>query len=86
MLAQILKDMWVDPDVLEALCEEQRRTLFLKMREEQVRRWREREETDERGASDKDPARPDKGMETHTNNQTSPRTHTHTHLHIYTDT
>ncbi|XP_046879568.1 SH2 domain-containing protein 4A [Hypomesus transpacificus] len=60
MLAQILKDMWVDPDVLEALCEEQRRTLFLKMREEQVRRWREREETDERGASDKDPARPDK--------------------------
>ncbi|KAL0973895.1 hypothetical protein UPYG_G00212520 [Umbra pygmaea] len=47
MLAQILKEMWVDPDVLEALSEDQRRILFLKMREEQVRRWTEREEKDE---------------------------------------
>nr|XP_029503193.1 SH2 domain-containing protein 4A-like [Oncorhynchus nerka]XP_029503195.1 SH2 domain-containing protein 4A-like [Oncorhynchus nerka]XP_029503196.1 SH2 domain-containing protein 4A-like [Oncorhynchus nerka] len=49
MLAQILQEMWVDPEVLEALSEDQRRILFLKMREEQVRRWIEREEKDERG-------------------------------------
>ncbi|XP_041704434.1 SH2 domain-containing protein 4A [Coregonus clupeaformis] len=47
MLAQILQEMWVDPEVLEALSEDQRRMLFLKMREEQVRRWTEREEKDE---------------------------------------
>lgn len=49
MLQQILTEMYIDPDVLDALNEDQKKTLFLKMRQEQVRRWKEREEKLERG-------------------------------------
>lgn len=52
MLQQILKDMYIDPDVLDALNEDQKKTLFLKMRQEQVRRWIEREEKLEREGGD----------------------------------
>ena len=43
MLQQILDTMYVDPELLELMTDEQKELLFRRMRDEQLRRWNVRE-------------------------------------------
>jgi SH2 domain-containing protein 4A len=47
-LKQVIKEMYIDPELLEQLGDEQKQILFRKIREEQLRRWAVKEKELER--------------------------------------
>lgn len=64
--------MWVDPEILAGLDETQKQTLFCKMREEQVRRWKEWDKKVQNHGENKKNGKPKKSVNFLTGNDGEP--------------